>query len=188
MLPNIQAPGWASPYANELLSEQAEESGWNRNRTAVQRFSLVSQIKTPDRSSVDERAFTVLLVEDNPADARLVREALEEHGVSGELILIGDGESAILYIKSLDGGSEQCPALAIVDLNLPKRSGGEVVAAIRCSERCAAVPVVVLSSSDNSADQAEAERRGASRYIRKPSRLQEFLSLGRVFKVMASRE
>jgi DNA-binding response OmpR family regulator len=59
-------------------------------------------------------------VEDNPADAGLIRKALEEHGVEGELV-IADGESAVKFIQVLDAQAVGCPDLAIVDLNLPKK-------------------------------------------------------------------
>ena len=124
-----------------------------------------------------------MLVEDNPADATLVRKALEEHAVEGELLIISDGERAIDFIHALDTHpSEECPGLAIIDLNLPKKPGREVLEQMRLSQRCRHVPVVILSSSDAARDRADAARFGANRYIRKPSRLEEFLGLGAVFK------
>ena len=126
----------------------------------------------------------ILLVEDNPADAGLVREALEEHGVEGELVVLTDGESAIRFIRALDAQSIACPDLVIIDLNLPKRPGRDVLECVRQSVWCGHVPVVILSSSDAKEDRAETLRLGASRYIRKPSRLEEFMSLGAIFKAM----
>lgn len=126
-----------------------------------------------------------MLVEDNPADAMLVREALEEHHVRGELILIADGESAVDYMEQMDHMPNECPDLAIIDLNVPKRSGREVLAAARLSNKCRQMPIVILSSSDATQDREDSMRLGASRYIPKPSRLEEFLDLGRTFKAMA---
>jgi chemotaxis family two-component system response regulator Rcp1 len=123
-----------------------------------------------------------VLVEDNPADARLVRRALEEHGVEGEMAIFIDGENAIAFIEAMDSGSIACPDLVIIDLNLPKRPGREVLECMRLSERCSKVPVVILSSSDADEDKADAGRLGASCYLRKPLHLDEFLSLGAVFK------
>jgi DNA-binding response OmpR family regulator len=125
-------------------------------------------------------------VEDNPADAGLVRRALEKHGVDGELIVISDGETAIAFIQALDAEAAPCPDLAIVDLNLPKKPGREVLARMRQSERCRHTPVVILSSSDAERDKADAVRFGASRYIRKPSKLDDFLDLGLIFKAVLS--
>jgi two-component system, chemotaxis family, response regulator Rcp1 len=121
-------------------------------------------------------------VEDNPADVGLVRKALEEHGVEGELLVIADGETAVKFIQALDGQEVPCPDLAIVDLNLPKKPGREVLERMRLSESCRNIPVVILSSSDAEQDRADAARFGASRYIRKPTHLDEFLNLGAVFK------
>ena len=129
------------------------------------------------------RACSILLVEDNPADAGLVQKALEEHGFAGELSVADDGETAIQVIRSLDHEPlADCPDLVIIDLSLPRRSGREVLEAMLHSERCRYVPVVILSSSDAQQDKADAARLGASRYIRKPSRLDEFLGLGRIFR------
>lgn len=124
-----------------------------------------------------------MLIEDNPADAGLVRTALEEHGVEGELTIIADGESALDFIRDLDLHPDvACPGLVILDLNLPRRPGREVLEAMRNSERCRLIPVLVLSSSDAARDQDDAARLGASGYIRKPTRLEEFLRLGAVFR------
>jgi DNA-binding response OmpR family regulator len=114
----------------------------------------------------------------------LVHEALEEHGINGELIVLTDGESAIQFIQSLDAQGKECPDLVILDLNLPKKSGHQVLECVRQSVTCGVAPVVILSSSDTPEDRAETSRLGASRYIRKPSRLEEFMSLGAIFKTM----
>jgi CheY-like chemotaxis protein len=123
-----------------------------------------------------------LLVEDNPADVRLVRTALEHHEVECEITVFVDGEKAILFIQAVDAEAIACPDLIIIDLNLPKRPGREVLECIRRSEKCREVPVVVLSSSDAVQDRDEASRLGASLYLKKPSRLEEFLNLGAIFK------
>lgn len=123
-------------------------------------------------------------MEDNRADVELVREALLEHEVEGELMVVTNGESAIEFIRSLDAQRAECPGLIILDLNLPKRHGLEVLEFVRQSASCHRAQVVILSSSDSLQDRSEATRLGASGYLRKPSRLQEFMSLGAVFKAM----
>jgi DNA-binding response OmpR family regulator len=123
-------------------------------------------------------------VEDNPADVRLLRTALEEHGVSGELIVFRDGEKAIRFIENFEADGGACPDLLIVDLNLPRRPGRDV---LECRDRTGKlrnVPVVVLSSSDTAQDRADAGRLGASLYVRKPSRLDDFLRIGGVLREM----
>ena len=113
----------------------------------------------------------------------LVQKAFEEHGFSGELTVVNDGETAIHFIQSLDQEPfADCPDLVIIDLSLPRKSGREVLETIRRSEKCRHVPVVILSSSDAWQDKADAARLGASRYIRKPLRLDDFLGLGATFR------
>jgi DNA-binding response OmpR family regulator len=129
----------------------------------------------------------ILLVEDNPADAGLVREALDQHAVEGQLIVIPDGDLAIRWLEALDAGTDPCPDLLILDLNLPKRAGQEVLECVRKSVKCASAITVVLSSSDARKDKENAERLGANEYIRKPLRLSEFIALGAVFKAMLER-
>jgi DNA-binding response OmpR family regulator len=114
----------------------------------------------------------------------LVREALEEHGVEGELLVISDGDKAIRFIQAIETRPVNCPDLVIVDLNLPKRPGRDVLECIRKSSKCQDITVVVLSSSDAPQDKADAFRLGATKYIRKPLRLDEFLGLGATFREM----
>ena len=111
-----------------------------------------------------------------------MREALEGHGIEGELLLIADGDHAIRYIQSLQTQPVDCPDLVIIDLNLPKRTGHEVLQSMRQDPKCRHAPAVILSSSDASEDRAESMRLGATQYICKPLRLKEFLSLGAIFK------
>jgi DNA-binding response OmpR family regulator len=111
-----------------------------------------------------------------------VWEALQEHGVEGELLVIPDGEKAIRFIEGTDSQESDCPDLVIVDLNLPKRSGSEVLERLKLSSRWGQVTVVILSSSDAADDRAKAARLGANQYFRKPLRLEEFLKLGAVFR------
>jgi CheY-like chemotaxis protein len=125
---------------------------------------------------------SILLVEDNRGDALLVREALIEHEVNAELTLITDGERAIQFIAQLQNSDDPCPHLAIVDLKLPRRPGAEVLKALRQSEKCRTVHVIMLSSSNAQEDRDEASRLGATQYICKPSHLDEFMNLGKVFR------
>lgn len=115
-------------------------------------------------------------------DARLVREALENSSIHCELVVITNGRRAIQFIEDIDSGSGVCPQLAIVDLNLPKMPGAEVVKRMRASVKCKDVPVIVLTSSDNQIDRENATSIGVSRYILKPARLSEILRLGSVIR------
>ena len=158
----------------------------NRSSAGVLRFTLQSRSHEASDSNPEPKRSCILLIEDNPADAGLVREALEENGVFGELVVTSDGERAIVFIDDIDAELTACPHLVILDLSLPRRSGREVLERIRSSPKCGGVPLVVLSSSDSRVDREDAVRLGATRYIRKPSRLEEFLSLGSIFRKMLS--
>lgn len=116
----------------------------------------------------------------------LVREALEEHAVAGEVVVIADGETAIHFIKKLDAErSPNCPDIVILDWNIPRRHGSEVLAFLRASGKCFSVPAVILTSSDLKKDREDAARLGASRYLRKPTLLPDFLALGSILKELA---
>jgi len=121
-------------------------------------------------------------VEDNRADVILVREALEEHGIQCDLMVLSDGEQALKFVAKVEGGEVPCAELVVLDLNLPKASGLRVLERMRASPKCASVPVVILSSSDAPKDISEAKKLGATRYIKKPSRLEDFMNIGAIFK------
>ncbi len=180
---NTPAPVGASQFANGLLNVPLGEFGLNPNQAVVQRFSLASPSESSGSSASQSKI--ILLVEDNPADALLVREALREHGVQGQIVVVQDGEAAIQLAHSIDE-IEDCPDLVIVDLNLPKRTGKEVLSALRATSKCRSVPIAILSSSDTRQDREDTARLGATCYLRKPSILNEFMALGGIFKSMAN--
>jgi CheY-like chemotaxis protein len=123
-------------------------------------------------------------VEDNQADADLVREALLEHAVECELALVSTGETALEFIEAVELDQTPRPDLIIIDLRLPIIPGSEVLRHLKRTTRCQAVPVLVLTSSDSLADREETAALGATRYVQKPFRLVEYLRLGIVFKQM----
>jgi two-component system, chemotaxis family, response regulator Rcp1 len=126
----------------------------------------------------------ILLIEDNPADVELVREALLEHSVQCDLALVTNGETALAFIDAIELGEVRCPDLIIIDLRLPIIPGREVLRYLQATARCKHLPVLVLSSSDSAKDRAETAALGATRYVQKPFRLVEYLQLGIVFKQM----
>lgn len=135
----------------------------------------------------DRQPFGILLVEDNPADVGLLREALAQHHVDCDLTVIGDGESAVHFIRELESESS-CPDLIVLDLNVPRKSGHQVLEQMRRSRSCADLPIIVLTSSDANDDKALAMKLGATKYIRKPLRLDDFLGLGGIFRdILSSR-
>ncbi len=125
----------------------------------------------------------ILIVEDNRGDVLLVEVALREAGLQFELIHIADGEKAIDYLRKLANGSGgRSLDLVLLDLNLPKRDGWEVLEELRSVPAEHSVPVVILSSSSAPQDLARAERLGVLKYIRKPSTLDEFMAIGQKLK------
>lgn len=121
----------------------------------------------------------ILLVEDSSADVYIVRESLRKYLKEFDLQVVNDGEKAFKWIEATDSdASLPCPSLMLLDLNLPKRSGQEILRRMKQSPRCGHVPVVILTSSDSPADRAETARLGATAYFRKPPDLEEFMQIG----------
>lgn len=133
--------------------------------------------------------FKIVLIEDAEPDVFLVREALRQAGLDFQLSVFDDGEKAYDFVESLDtNDSADCPNLFLLDLNLPKKSGDQILERMRRSPKCGAVPVVVVTSSDSPRDKAETARLGATQYFRKPSRLDEFMQLGPLVRDLLNAE
>jgi CheY-like chemotaxis protein len=117
-------------------------------------------------------------IEDNEADRRLLAFALHAQGVPMELHAAHDGEHAAKVLATAAAGQFCLPHLVILDLNLPKRSGIEILAAIREDPTLQAARVVVLTSSDSPADRKACEALGVLEYLRKPMDFDGFMELG----------
>ena len=124
----------------------------------------------------------ILLAEDNPADVYLIRTALEEHGVDVPLEVVSDGTEVFEVLRQEQLLPVHQLRLIILDLNLPRHDGIEILQRLHDTQQLAGIPVVVLTSSDSPRDRVVASQLGAARYLRKPSNLDQFLSLGAVFK------
>ena len=170
-----------------VFNVQGDASGLNLSSDQVPRSSspFPSEKSTDPQSS--GRVSWIVLVEDNPGDVGLVREALYEYGIGFELTVLFDGERAFELIDRLDRDRMRCPDLVLLDLKLPKRDGHEVLEHMRASVQCAHVPVVIVTSSNAREDRDKAAKLGATRYIRKPHRLDEFIQLGAIFKELLTR-
>jgi len=124
-----------------------------------------------------------VLVEDNRADIFLIQEALQIAHIDAELVVIQDGEKAIQAFQNYDrDGSLPCPSLLILDINLPKRPGNEVLSFMRGTRRCGGTKVLVVTSSDSDRDRAEMSKLGVKAYFRKPSEFAAFMKLGEIIK------
>ena len=121
----------------------------------------------------------ILLAEDNPADVYLIREALREHNVECTLRVVADGKEVLGIISRREAGNL---SLIVLDLNLPRHDGLEILERLRETVELSHIPVVVLTSSDSPRDRLAATRLGAACYYRKPSSLAQFMDLGVVLK------
>jgi CheY-like chemotaxis protein len=117
---------------------------------------------------LEKRQMQVLIVEDNKADARLVRALIEETGLPIKITLIGNGEEAIRMMKAASRGETPAPDLILLDINLPKRNGHEVLAYIRGDSRVADTCVAMCSGSDSFEDMERARSNKANAYLQKP--------------------
>ena len=128
---------------------------------------------------MSSNCFHIVLVEDAEPDVILVREALEQSGLEFDLRVFDDGEQGVDFVENMDRDATITrPHLFLLDLNLPKKSGGQILERVRQSTTCSEVPVVILTSSDSHKDKAQAADLKATGYFRKPSRLDEFMKLG----------
>jgi chemotaxis family two-component system response regulator Rcp1 len=120
----------------------------------------------------------ILLVEDNPGDVRLTREALKEGKVKNELMVVKDGEEALdcLYRRGKFAGYPK-PDIVLLDLNLPKVDGREVLKIIKSDDKLKRIPVIVLTTSKSEEDILRAYDLSANAYITKPVDINEFLKV-----------
>ncbi|MEO0900193.1 MAG: response regulator [Bacteroidota bacterium] len=119
----------------------------------------------------------ILLIEDNPADILLAREALKEIGFNGQLLVETDGLSALKYLDQLATNGGLFPDLILLDLNLPKVDGLEVLKMIKESSELQSIPTVVLSTSDDSMDMKKSRKLNANNYLVKPLDFAEFIDM-----------
>jgi CheY-like chemotaxis protein len=121
------------------------------------------------------RTVRIFLAEDNPADAFLLKEALESHGIEHEIDRCVDGEDCVGRLTK-EAATLQ-PDLIIVDLNLPRVDGLEVLKTVRAKSEFDGVPVMVLTSSQSPRDRQNAYDFGADAFVSKPPRLDDFLEI-----------
>lgn len=122
----------------------------------------------------------ILLVEDNPADARLTQEALKESKVRNNLVVLGDGEQALAYLRREGKHADaRRPDLILLDLNLPRKDGRELLADVKADPDLRRIPVVVLTTSAGEEDVLRAYNLQAACYITKPVDLDQFINVVR---------
>ena len=126
------------------------------------------------------RPIDILLVEDNPADVRLTIEALKDGKVYSNLHVVVDGEEALAFLRR-EGEHHGAvrPDLVLLDLNLPKIDGREVLREIKADEKLRAIPVVILTTSRSEEDIAKSYDLHANCYITKPVDLTQFMKIAK---------
>ncbi|MEO8130721.1 MAG: response regulator [Bryobacteraceae bacterium] len=129
----------------------------------------------------------ILLAEDNPGDVYLVRLALEQSGLNFALVEVTDGEQAVRYLNAVgEDDAALAPAIVLLDLNLPRVDGKNVLEHLRTIPKCLDTRAIVLTSSEYPADRADVDRLGADCYFHKPQDLEAFLKLGDLLVSMCS--
>jgi len=120
----------------------------------------------------------ILLVEDNPDDVELTLHALKKNKITNEIVVAEDGKEALDYLFGegvhADRDASKTPILILLDINLPKLNGIEVLKRIKSDERTRLIPTVILTSSNEEQDLVNGYRLGANSYIRKPVDFNQF--------------
>ena len=123
-------------------------------------------------------AIDVLLVEDDPGDVLMTQEAFEHHKLRNQLHVVADGVEALAFLR---GEGEYAdaprPGLILLDLNLPRMDGREVLAAVKSDDRLRAIPVVVLTTSEAEEDVLRSYQLHANAYVTKPVDFERFVSV-----------
>jgi chemotaxis family two-component system response regulator Rcp1 len=115
----------------------------------------------------------------------LIRDAIEGTKIPVDLVVVKDGEKAIAFFDQADADiASPCPALIILDINLPRKQGGEVLQRIRQSHKCGNAPVIVVSTSGSEPDRDRMAKLGANHYFCKPSEYDAFMRLGDIVEAL----
>jgi DNA-binding response OmpR family regulator len=161
------------------LSGTEDESGSN---PGLEKAQLSSSPSLSPPLQAKPQKLNLLLAEDNLPDALLVREAIKQEDLPVEVYIAADGEQAIKFFGKAESESDAPkPDVLILDLNLPKIDGFEVLRKVRSSKKYANIPVIIMTSSDSPADRRTGAELGAA-YFRKPPNYTEFLKIGPTLK------
>ncbi|MEE2707219.1 MAG: response regulator [Planctomycetota bacterium] len=129
------------------------------------------------------RPMEILLVEDSRVDARLTIEALQEGQLKHRLTIVRDGEEAMLFLHQEKWFAQAPrPDLVLLDLNLPRKDGREVLKEIKADYRLNEIPVIILTASQNHKDELRSQMLNVDGYMQKPVDLKQFIALVRQLK------
>ena len=127
---------------------------------------------------VDEKPKTILLVEDNKADIRLIEEALKNSSIAYQMVIVRDGMAAMAYLRQEgEYATAVRPDLIVLDLNLPKKDGREVLAEIKTDPQFKRIPVIVLTTSRNEDDIQQSYELNANCFISKSRNLPQLFAI-----------
>ncbi len=119
----------------------------------------------------------------------MIRQALGKAGIPAEIYIADDGEKTVKFFEWADADNDApCPDLILLDINMPRYKGGEILRRLRRSQRCADALVLVVTSSDSHRDREEMDRLGANGYFRKPSEFSDFMKLGEIVRELLARK
>lgn len=128
--------------------------------------------------TIKKRPIDILLVEDNPGDVRLTQEAFRENNIPNKLNVVNNGEEALYYLRREGRYKDAArPGLVLLDLNLPRKDGREVLAEIKADPDLRQIPVVILTTSESEDDVAKTYGLYANCYITKPVDIQHFVKV-----------
>ncbi len=131
----------------------------------------------------DHNLVEILLVEDNPGDVRLTQEVLKEGRIGNTLTVVGDGVEALAYLRHEGKYADVAtPDLVLLDLNLPKKDGREVLAEVKADPELRKIPVVILTTSSAENDVLGAYDLHANAYITKPVDFEQFTNVVRTIE------
>jgi CheY-like chemotaxis protein len=126
----------------------------------------------------------ILVVEDNDDDVVLIQEAFAEGTMANRLAIVRDGDEAMAYLRKQGAyAAAPLPRMVLLDINMPKKNGFEVLAEIKADTRLRPLPVVMLTVSDREEDIVRSFDQGACSYIRKPVTLTRFVAVVREFEL-----
>jgi CheY-like chemotaxis protein len=150
-------------------------------------MNIHSKIRRIVKRVAPTRPYAILVIEDNGSDVFLLKRALRRQRIDFELTHLPDGAEALAFVHK-EGPYKKCrrPDLILVDLNLPKVDGQEVIRQIRSAKHLNGVPACVWSSSESVLDRTLLKRLGANEMIFKPSGLEQFMQIGETLKDMLS--
>ena len=178
---NTQEPALGWPFAGELWIGITGASGSNQNPDEDRPFASPSPHDGKDTGIRHH----VLIVEDDESDVFLIEEAIGAANLPVTIHVVRDGDQAVQFFDRNDGDAmTPSPALVILDINLPKKRGNEVLKYMRQSQKCGKAFVIAVSTSDSVRDRELMTNLGAHGYFRKPSAYDEFMKLGDMIKAL----